>query len=190
MKKREQMSKPSIIDPKEFSHLPKVMFHHERWSARRLVDIELPCMVVQLTDWLYVNVLKAQGPGKSKEGYRLVDTEIQLLAFVRGRQYQPWEFIPNGATVVFKRLPFNNTQFNTVKVWTPQPNAVLRDDELIKSFTEHQGHVLQMDREYNRQSRLQQQQIALANGQDWGKMYRRVKGIQRESLRPAVTPEE
>ena len=187
-KKRRPMARPSIIDPKEFSHLPKVMFHHERWSARRLVDIEMPCMVVQLTDWLYANVMKARGPGKSKEGYRLVDTEMQLLAFVRGKQYQPWEYIPNGATVVFKRLPFDKTQYNTVKDWQPQINV--RDQDLISSFTEHQAHVLQMERQYNSQSRQQQQEIALANGHDWGRLYKRVKGIQRESLRPAVTPEE
>lgn len=181
------MARPSIIDPKTFSHLPKVMFHHERWSARRIVDITMPCMVVQLIDWLYAKALKAPGPCRSREGYRAVDTKIRLDAYVRGRHYQPWQFIPNGATVVFKRVPFCNSQLD-VAAWAPQLN--MRDQDLIASFTAHQEVVLENDRYYKRQSRHNQEEIAKDNGQDRGRLYRRIKGIHGHDLRHATTPEE
>lgn len=177
----------SIIDPREFSPLPKVLFRHERWSKRRVVHVRQPCMVIQLEDWLRANVLKEPSPPPAPDGSRTIDKKIRLTAEIRGKHYHPWQFIPQGATVVFSRLPFTEEQYD-VPTWHPQANV--SDLDVIRSFHMHQEQEMMYARDFRSQSRIKQDIIKTSNGQDIGVAYRRIKGISSDSLRPVRNADE
>lgn len=185
-------AKASTIDHRVFTAYPKVRMQYDGHARARIAEVGVPCMVVQLIDWLYAGRFRRLPPHRSEAGDRVLDKNFYLRAFVDGRELEPWNYVPIGAYVVFKRLPFTDDLYR-VTPWhasTRWEQRHLQDHHLIHSFTAHQDHSQMMERDFMRQTMATRKAIAEEMGQKVAKPHKRVFGVMGSSLRRAETPQE